>query len=182
MVAHEIMKLSAKMSMSALSKHIGEPDSNLWRVFKYYVFNAVNNDLDLSMLRRVAVDEKSQKRGHIYVTIFSDLDTGNVIYVTEGRKKEVFSEFRTWLPKHGGDPEVIELFSMDMSVSYKAGRAEYFKEADEVYDRFHIKKGLNEAVDKVRKAEVKHSDELKKTKYIWLMEKKAQFTSRNKAK
>jgi len=170
MVEQQIMKLSSEMSMSALSKHIGEPDSNLWRVFNYYVFNAVNNDMDLSMVRRVAVDEKSQKRGHIYVTIFSDLDTGNVIYVTEGRKKDVFSEFRKWLPKHGGDPELIELFSMDMSVSYKAGRAEYFKKADEVYDRFHIKKGLNEAVDKVRKAEVKHSDELKKTKYIWLMD------------
>lgn len=168
-VEQQIMKLSAEMTMSALSKHIGEPDSNLWRVFKYYVYKAIETELDLSMIKRVAVDEKSQKRGHVYVTIFSDLDTGHVIYVTEGRKKDVFGEFRTWLTARGGDPESIELFSMDMSVSYKAGRAEYFEAADEVYDRFHIKKALNEAVDKVRRGEVKHSDELKKTKYIWLM-------------
>lgn len=169
MVEQQIMKLSAEMTMVALSKYIGEPDSNLWRVFKYYVHKAVNTQLNLSQVRRVAVDEKSQKRGHIYVSIFSDLDTGNVLYVREGRKKEVFSDFRAWLVERGGTPENIELFSMDMSVSYKAGRAEYFKDCDEVYDRFHIKKCLNEAVDKVRKAEVKHSDELKKTKYIWLM-------------
>lgn len=169
MVEEQIMKLSSEMTMTALSKHIGEPDSNLWRVFKHYVFNAVNNELDLSSVTRVAVDEKSQKRGHIYVSIFSDLDTGNVLYVREGRKKEVFQDFKDWLIKQGGAERNIELFSMDMSVSYKAGRAEFFKDSEEVYDRFHIKKCLNEAVDKVRKEEVKHSEELKKTKYLWLL-------------
>lgn len=168
MMEQQIMTLCAEMSMSALSKYLGEPDSNLWRVFKYYVDRAVHSQLDLSKVRRVAVDEKSQKRGHIYVSIFTDLDSGNVICVKEGRKKEVFSEFKDWLVEKKGLPESIELFSMDMSVSYKAGRAEFFSHSEEVFDRFHVKKPLNEAVDKVRKQEVQHCEELKKTKYIWL--------------
>lgn len=164
----KVMHLSAEMTMSALSKYQGEPDSNLWRVFKFYVNEAVYNQLDLSQVKRIAVDEKSQKRGHIYVSIFTDLDSGNVILVKEGRKKEVFSELREWLIQKNGLPQNIELFSMDMSVSYKAGRAEYFAHSEEVFDRFHIKKALNEAVDTVRKQEVKYSDELKNTKYWWL--------------
>jgi len=168
MFEQQIMNLCPEMSMSAMSKHLGEPDSNLWRVFKYYVDKAVHRQLDLSNVRRVAVDEKSHRRGHVYVSIFSDLDTGNVICVREGRKKEVFSEFKGWLIHKQGLPENIELFSMDMSVSYKAGRAEYFKHSVEVFDRFHVKKPLNEAVDKVRRKEVLHCEELKRTKYIWL--------------
>lgn len=164
----KVMHLSAEMTMTALSKYLGEPANNLWRVFRHHVNKAIETQLDLSQVRRIAVDEKSQKRGHTYVTIFTDLDSGNVILVKEGRKKEVFSDLKEWLVKKNGLSENIELFSMDMSVSYKAGRAEYFSHSEEVFDRFHIKKALNEAVDSIRKKEAKESDELKKTKYWWL--------------
>ena len=163
-----VMRWSAQMAMAAISRELGEPDSNLWRVFNHYVGDAVNNQLDLSHVRRIAVDEKSQKKGHTYVTIFTDLDAGNVILVKEGRKKEVFEDLHNWLIEKGGLPKDIELFSMDMSTSYKAGRADHFPESEVVFDHFHVKKALNEAVDSVRKEEVKHSDDLKKTKYIWL--------------
>ena len=163
-----IMRYVAEMSMSAVSRELGEPDNNLWRVFNYHIKNAIDNQLDLSKVKRVAVDEKSQKKGHTYVTIFTDLDEGNVILVKLGRKKEVFEDFKKWLVEKNGLSENIELFSMDMSVSYKAGREEFFPKSEEVYDHFHIKKALNEAVDNVRKEEVKYIDDLKKTKYIWL--------------
>jgi len=164
----KILRLSREMTMSGLSKELGEPDNNLWRVFHHYVHKAVDEQLNLKEVRRIAVDEKSQKKGHIYVTIFTDLDTGNVILVKEGRKKEVFLELKKWLIKKHGLSENIELFSMDLSVSYKAGQKEYFEKSEVVFDRFHIKKALNEAVDTVRKQEVAYSSELKKTKYIWL--------------
>jgi len=57
---------------------------------------------------------------------------------------------------------------MDMSKSYKAGSREYFAHSEVVFNRFHIKKAVNEAVNKVRKSEVKYCEDLKKTKYIWL--------------
>ncbi len=57
---------------------------------------------------------------------------------------------------------------MDMSKSYKAGWAQYFSHTQIIFDRFHIKKGLNEAIDKVRKSEVSHVEKLKRTRYLWL--------------
>jgi len=167
-----VMRLCKEMSMTAVSHEMGEPDNNLWRTFHYHVKTKVIESFDFKDVRRVCVDETATKRGHNYVSIFTDYDTGNVLFVTEGRKKEVFSEFYGWLWDKGGHPCNIELFSMDMSTSYQAGRKEFFAGAEVVFDRFHIKKYLNEAVNAVRKDEVKTVEELKKTKYIWLKNEK----------
>ena len=43
-----------------------------------------------------------------------------------------------------------------------------FPEAQITFDKFHVIKVLNDAVDKVRRLELKHCSELKKTRYIWL--------------
>lgn len=163
-----IMRLCKEMSISAISNELGEPDNNLWRTFHHHVRYELIESFDFSNVRRVCVDETAIKRGHNYVSIFTDYDTGEVLFVTEGRKKEVFSEFYGWLWDKGGNPSNIELFSMDMSVSYRAGQKEYFACSDVVFDRFHIKKCLNKAVNDVRCEEVKSLDTLKKTKYIWL--------------
>jgi transposase len=165
---NKVMRLCKEMSMSAISKEMKEPDSNLWRIFKHYTSQGVSEHIDLKTTTRIAVDETATKRGHSYVTIFTDMDSRDVILVEEGRKKDVFKKLYGWLFDKGGHPKNIELFSMDMSVSYKAGRKDYFAHSQEVYDRFHIKKLLNEAVNSVRQKEVREMDSLKKTKYIWL--------------
>jgi transposase len=164
----KIMQLVAHMAMSSIANYFGESDSTLWRVFKYYVNKSVKSDIILKNVSRVCVDETAIKRGHSYTTIFTDYDTGQVIYVAEGRKKEVFKEFKHWLKAKGGSCENIKIFSMDMSKSYKAGQKEFFGDSAVIFDRFHIKKAVNEAVDKVRRLEAVENEELKKTKYIWL--------------
>ena len=121
------MRLCVQMSMSAISKEINEPDCNLWRVFKYYTSKGIDETIDLETTSRIAVDETATKRGHNYVTIFTDMDSGDVILVEEGRKKDVFKKLYGWLFDKGGHPQKIELFSMDMSKSYKAGRRENFQ-------------------------------------------------------
>jgi transposase len=162
------MRLSLEMSMSAVAKELGEVDQTLWRIFRHHVSNAIKEQIVLNTVKRISVDETACKRGHNYITIFTDLDTGNVILVEEGRTKEVFNKLYNWLLDKGGNPKCIQLFSMDMSKSYQSGRREYFYHSEVVFDRFHIKKAVNEALDKVRKQEVITCEALKKTKYIWL--------------
>jgi transposase len=164
----KIMRLCTEMSMKAISTEINEPDSNLWRVFKHYTKKGIDTLIDLSTTTRIAVDETAIRRGHSYVTIFTDMDSGDVILVEEGRKKEVFGKLQTWLFEKGGRPKYIELMSMDMSKSYKAGHRDYFGSAEVVFDRFHIKKALNESVDAIRRQELVHCEQLKNTKYLWL--------------
>lgn len=163
-----IIRLCKEMSMYAVSQELGEPDNNLWRTFRYHVKTNIIGGFNFKDVKRVCVDETAIKRGHNYVSIFTDYDTGTVLFVIEGRKKEVFDKFYGWLWDNGGHPGSIELFSMDMSKSYQAGQKEYFAEAEIVFDRFHIKKCLNKAINTIRSEEVKTVESLKKTKYIWL--------------
>ena len=149
-----IMNDVLEMSMSAIAKKLGEPDNNLWRTFDYYITKAVESQIDLTKLVKVCVDEKSIKKGHKYVTIFSDYETGNVIFVVEGREKSVFDMFKDWLYQKGGNPKKISFISMDMSKSYQAGAYQFFPRSEIVFDRFHIKMGINKAVNTVRGNEV----------------------------
>jgi len=163
-----IVRWCKEMSVVAISKELGEPDQNLWRVFLNHVKYQVLDTFDFREVRRVCVDETAVERGQSYISIFTDYDTGRVLFVDNGRKMDVFSSFYNWLFYKGGNPGEIELFSMDMSVSYQAGRRAYFGSSLVVFDRFHIKKCLNEAVNQVRCEEVETEKTLKKTKYIWL--------------
>jgi transposase len=68
--------------------------------------------------------------------------------------------FYGWLWDNNGYPGNIELFSMDMSVSYQPGQKEYFAAAEVVFDRFHIKKGINKALNLVRIEDVTRVESL----------------------
>lgn len=162
-----IMDRIKNVAVSTLSKEIGEPDNNLWRVFKHYIKDALTS-IDCSGTIRIGIDEKSYQRGHKYVTIFSDLETGNVIFVCEGKDESTLAMFYEKLFEMIGDPNNIKLICMDMSKSFISGQKEYFSWAEVVFDKFHIKKAINKAVDKVRKQEVTYNESLKNTKYIWL--------------
>lgn len=164
----QVMKLCAEMSMSAVAKHLGEIDTTMWSIFNYQIEKAKATQLDFSKLKKICVDETATRRGHNYVTIFSDAESGDVAFVTDGRKQETFGMLYEQLFEHMGDPNNIEQFIMDMSKSYKAGCEQYFSHSEIIFDRFHIKMGLNKAIDKVRKSEVGHVEKLKKTKYLWL--------------
>lgn len=164
----QVMKLCAEMSMSAVAKHLGEIDTTMWSIFNYQIEKAKATQLDFSKLKKICVDETATRRGHNYVTIFSDGESGDVAFVTDGRKQETFGLLYEQLFEHMGDPNNIEQFIMDMSKSYKAGCEQYFSHSEIIFDRFHIKMGLNKAIDKVRKSEVGHVEKLKKTKYLWL--------------
>ncbi len=164
----EVMKLCQEMSISAVAKQLEEVDTTLWSIFHYQIEQAKKKQLDFSEVRRICVDETASKRGHNYVTIFSDADSGDVLYATEGRTQESFAGLYSELFNYMGDPNYIKQFIMDMSKSYKAGWAQYFSHTEIIFDRFHIKKGLNESIDKVRRSEVGYVEKLKGTKYLWL--------------
>ena len=73
---------------------------------------------------------------------------------------------------HNGSPDNIKVVTCDMSLGCKKGIMENFPNATMVIDKFHVIKHANEAVDKVRKEEVKTNPLLKNTKYLWLKNEK----------
>jgi hypothetical protein len=78
-----VMALVKDMPVAAAARIVGEHDTRLWRLIQHYVETAVER-MDLSELRRVAIDETVAKRGQDYISLFVDMDARKVVYVTEG--------------------------------------------------------------------------------------------------
>ena len=109
-----------------------------------------------------------EPKGHHYVTLGVDLDEARVIHVTEGKGKATLQSIQQHLENKGVDKEQVEQISMDLSPAFIAGAAESFPAAQITFDRFHIVKLLNEAMNQVRITERKEHDALKGHKYTFL--------------
>jgi transposase len=125
---------------------------------------------NLDDIKAVGIDEKSIKNGQNYITILSDPIGKKVIDIIEGRKVEDAEELLTW-SLSSSQLDGICLVTMDMWKPFMLAVTEVIPQAGIVHDKFHISKYLNNAVDEVRKEEVKTQESLKKTKYIFLKNK-----------
>jgi transposase len=162
-----IMILAPSMPVKRIAELVSEHDTRLWRVLQHHVEEA-REQADCSDVKKVGVDETSSKRGHNYVTIFVDLEKSKTIFATEGKDNTTVKLFKDDLSKHGGDPDAIKDVSCDMSPAFIKGVEENLPNAEFTFDKFHVLKTLNEAVDEVRRQEQKGQPELKNTRYIFL--------------
>jgi len=121
----------------------------------------------------LGVDEKAFRRGHRYMTLVTDLDSGDVLHVEPDRKTESLARYYALLSEKERDS--VEAVAMDMWPAFVRATREAIPNADEkiVFDRFHIMGKVGEAVDKVRRRE--HfallrdgKNTLTGTKYQWL--------------
>jgi len=165
--AFVIMLAKGGMPYSEMSRIVGEGDKRLRRIVDHYVEKAYKAK-DLSAVTSVGIDETSSKKGHNYVTVVTDHSNGDVIFVTEGKDSETIRKFVEELPKHDGTSENITEITMDMSAAFIKGAKENFPGTEITFDRFHVMKLLNEAVDAVRRSEQKQNPLLKKSRYVWL--------------
>ena len=100
------------------------------------------------------------------------MDTRKTIFVTDGKDAGTFEAFSKALVEKKGKIENIEAISMDMSKSFISGALTHFPKAGIIFDKFHIFKALNEAVDTVRKLEHADARLLKGHRFTLLYNKK----------
>lgn len=162
-----ILTLAKGMPVSQISKLVAEHDTRLWRIIRHHVNKAYSRKV-MTNVTKVGTDETSRRRGHNYVTVFANLEKGDTLFVTKGRDSSTIKAFADELGKHGGTPDQIKEVAIDMSTSFISGVEKYLTKAKITFDKFHIIKALNEALDEVRREEQKLLPFLKKTRYIWL--------------
>jgi transposase len=162
-----VMTMLTSMPVAAVARIAGEHDTRLWRILHAYIDDA-RAKADFSKVTRVAFDETAARRGHDYVSLFVDLDQHRVLFATEGKDAGTVEAFATDLAAHGGSAEAVTEVCIDMSKAFIAGTAASLPEAEITFDKFHVVKIVNEAVDQVRRDEQKSRQELKKSRYLWL--------------
>ena len=162
-----VMELATKMTVNEIADLVDEHDTRLWRLIEHYVQKA-REDENFSDIKNIGIDETSSKKGHNYITLFVDLDDPKVLYATEGKDSATIDGFKIDFELHQGDSKNIENVCCDMSPAFIKGSKSNFTNANITYDKFHVMKKINEALDQVRREENAENSILKKTRYIWL--------------
>lgn len=151
-------------------------------------FNVINRIIHLSVKRgmkrrpkdvaftNLSLDEKSFRKGHNYVTVLSSPLTGCVIDIAEGRDIKATKGLLEQVikPEHRNSVETV---SVDMWKAYLNSVETILPKANIVHDRFHLIKYLNDAIDKVRRREVKQHEELKNSRFV-LLKKQENLTDK----
>lgn len=165
------LMLMREMPMAKVAEIVGETDTRLWRMLFKHVEHAYEQS-DFSNVCCVGVDELNIRKGHKYISVFADLIGRRVLFATEGKDKETWARFVEAFEKYNGHRHSITQASMDMSQAYQSGVTEHCRNAQIVFDKFHLIAHANKAVDQVRQAEIRTGNagvwqQLQKTQWIW---------------
>jgi transposase len=126
----------------------------------------------LEGLTRIGVDELSYRRYHEYVTVVIDHVAQRVVWARPGKDAATLGEFFKEL-----GPErckQLEAVTIDMSGAYIKAVTEASPQATLIFDRFHVQRLAHQAVDEVRRTEVRDSRGtegaklLKRTRFLLL--------------
>jgi hypothetical protein len=96
------------------------------------------------------------------------MESERVMYANEGKGKQAVQAIGRHLQAKEARAEQIQQVSMELSPAFIAGVKATFPGAQIPFDRFHIVKLLNQAVDAMRKAERKEHDALKGHQYTFI--------------
>lgn len=175
-----VIELCAHMPVHSVCQIIKEQDNKIWRLLEKYVDRALESE-DYSHIIAVGMDETSRTKGHNYITLFVDMLKGKTVHVAEGKDHKTVGDFVDVLESHNGDRNQIKDASCDMSPAFIKGIKEFLPEANITFDKFHILKVINKAVDQVRREEVSIQPILANARYVLLKnEKNLTITQREK--
>lgn len=125
----------------------------------------------LGHLRLLAIDEIAVGKGHRYLTLVLDLESGAVVFVGDGKGADALQPFWRRLRSSGAR---IQAVAIDMSQAYILAVHEHLPQAVLVFDRFHVVKLFNERLSDFRRELYReatdrlHKDVLKGTRWLLL--------------
>jgi len=175
-----IMQLVKVMPVHQVCSIVGTYDAKVWSILTQYT-EQCRKLSDYSQVTTVGMDETAARRGHDYVSLFVDLKGKRTLFVAEGKDNQTVKEFAQDLRERKGDPDAIRNVTCDMSPAFIKGVGENLPNAAITFDKFHVVKLLNEAIDKVRREEAKSNPLLKHSRYVFL-KNQGNFTHKQREK
>lgn len=142
-----VLELSWHMTILDVARHLNVS----WDVIK----DIQKRDLSrrygkprLSHLRRIAIDEIAIAKGHRYLTIVLDLESGAVVFVGNGKGGDALKPFWKRLRRCHAR---IEAAAIDMSPAYIDAISTHLPNAKIVFDHFHVIKLFNDKLSRLRR-------------------------------
>lgn len=157
-----LLTMAKVLPVAEVARQTAVSEDRIWHLIRTRVDDAWKQT-DWSSVERLGVDETATRRGHKYGTVFVEIEgvetsrghgaakAARLLFFTQGKDKETFTEFAAELSRRGVSADQIQEIAMDMSRAFIAGAGEHFPDAQLCFDRFHVMKLCGEAIDKVRK-------------------------------
>lgn len=142
-----VLALSQHMTIRDLAHHLGVGWDMVKEIQKRYLTKRFRLP-KIKDLRRIAIDEISIGRGHRYLTVVLDLDSGAVVFVGDGKGADALDPFWRRLKRSKAS---IEAVAIDMSPSYIMAVTDNLPGATLVFDHFHIIKLYNDGLSDLRR-------------------------------
>jgi transposase len=165
-----VLELSALTTIQDVARHLGVG----WDIVKDIQKRDLTRRFSRPRLvdvRRIAIDEISVGKGHRYLTVVLDLDSGAVVHVGQGKGGEALRAFWKRLRSSGARVEAV---ATDMSPAYIEAVTSNLPKATLVFDRFHVMKLYNEKLSDLRRdlyrqlTDSLHKDALKGVRWLLL--------------
>lgn len=162
-----IEELTEIAAVSRVAEFTGQDKSTVWRL-DYKRLLRLRSKYKVPPVTHISVDEvyarkkhkKDETRNDRFFTIVTCMKTKKVIWVSDSRRKEGLDAFYKLIGPKGCAN--IKIVAQDQHQDYLNSTKEYCPNATVVYDKFHVLKSFNEALNDARKLYVKMFD-LKKS-------------------
>jgi transposase len=165
-----VLDLSRHMTIKDVADHLGVGWDTIKDIQQRHLEKHFAKP-KLKHLRLVAIDEIAIGKGHRYLTVVLDLESGAVVFVGDGKGADALEPFWRRLRPSGAR---IEAVAIDMSQAYILAVHQHLPQAVLVFDRFHVVKLFNERLSNFRRelhreaTDRLHKDVLKGTRWLLL--------------
>ena len=162
-----ILQFAMYMPVRNIAKLLKVSDRKIWNMLDRYIASTLKLN-NYSNVTTIGMDETSIAKGHDYLTLFVDLVNRRTIHIAEGKSSDTVVKFKEDFEAHNGEYKNITEISCDMSPAFIKGVKDNLPNAKITFDKFHVLKIINEAVDKVRRTEAANNPVLTGLRYIFL--------------
>jgi transposase len=164
---HQLCKM---LTVKEVADHLGLDWKTVRRIDKQFL-EAQYGKIDTCGVRILAVDEIAIRKGHRYLTVVLDYQSGRVIWVGKHRRAKTLIRFFNQMPKR--ERKTLEAVVMDMWDPYIKAVQEKVPHVKIVFDLFHVVAQFSRVIDNVRRAEYRKASQqdkavLKGSRYLLL--------------
>ena len=150
----QVAYLAQRLSITAVSNLMRMSWRTVGDVVQRVVTRLKQGD-PLDGLTHIGVDELCYRKNHRYITIVTDHMSGRVVWIGEGKDADALKAFFKDLG--GKRAAEIKVVTLDMSAAYIKAVQESVPQAELIFDRFHVQRLIHDALDEVRREQVREA-------------------------
>ena len=154
-----VLDLSKMMTIKDIAQHLNVGWDMIKDIQKRHLLKHYAQP-KLKHLRFLAIDEIAVAKGHRYVTVVMDLESGAVVFVGDGKGSDALEPFFKRLKRSRAEVEAI---AIDMSPAYIQAIKHHLKHTSIIFDHFHVVKLFNDKLSKFRRDLQRDADKIEKS-------------------